>query len=82
MPFILLKIAMQAVEPASATRPDLSEAPENLLAGPPEMSDRRGGGFQMQGLKSETGLRAGGENARATQCAAMTGSLLGDKESN
>jgi hypothetical protein len=67
MPFILLEIAMQAVAPSDAFGPDLSEAPENRPEGSPEMSDRRGDGFQMQGSKSETGLRARTENARATQ---------------
>lgn len=58
---------MQAVGSANGIGPDLSEAPENQPEEPPEMSDRRGDGFQMQGSKSETGLRARSESIRATQ---------------
>ena len=57
---------MQAAAPSDAIRPDLSEAPENQSEGPPEMSDWRGDGFQMQGSESETGLRVRSESARAT----------------
>ena len=64
---------MQAVAPSDAIRPDLSEAPENQSEGSPEMSDWRGDGFQMQGSKSETGLRARSESARTTQRPVMRG---------
>jgi hypothetical protein len=67
MSFILLEIAMQAVASANGIGPDLSEASENQSEGSPEMSDRRGDGFQMQGSKSETGLRARSESIRAMQ---------------
>jgi hypothetical protein len=65
MPFILLGIAMQAVASANGIGPDLSEASEKQSEGSPEMSDRRGDGFQMQGSKSEIGLRARSERASA-----------------
>jgi hypothetical protein len=40
MPFILLEIAVLAVEPARAAGPDLSEASEKRSNGSPEMPDR------------------------------------------
>ena len=46
------------------------------------MSDRRGDGFQMRGSKSETGLRARSESARATQRPVERGRWWEDKESN
>jgi len=82
MSFNLFEFAMQAVEPACAIGPNLSEAPENRSDGPPEMSDRHGDGFQMQGSKSETGLRARSESARAAQHTVVRGRSWEDKESN
>ena len=73
---------MQAVASCDAIGPDLSEAPENQPDGSPEMSDRRGDGFQMQGSKSQTCRRARSESARTTPRPVTKGSLLGEKESN
>ena len=82
MSFILLEIAMQAVASCDAIGPDLSDAPENQADGSPEMSDRRGGGCQMQGPKPETCRWARGESARTTPRPVTKGSLLEEKESN
>ena len=78
MPFFLLEFAMRAVETAWAIGLDLSEAPENCSDGPPEMSDWHGHGSQMQDSKSETGLRAQSESARARQHLVVRGSLGGE----
>jgi hypothetical protein len=69
---------MQAVETAWAIGLDLSEAPENHSDGPSEMSDWHGHGLQMQGSKSETGLRARSESARVRQHPVVRGSLVGE----
>ena len=82
MPFILLEIAMQAVAPSDAIGPDLSEASENQSERPPEMSDRPGDEFQMQGLKSETGLRARSEASVQRIVRSRQGRWWEDKESN
>jgi len=73
---------MRAVACCDAIEPDLSEAPENQPDGSPEMSDWPGDGFQMQGVKPETGLRARSESARTTPRPVTKGRLLKKKESN
>jgi hypothetical protein len=82
MSFLLLEIAMQAVASCDAIGPDLSDAPENQPGELPEMSDRRGDGCQMQDSKSETGLPARGNGARAMQRPVVSGRWWVEEESN
>lgn len=73
---------MQAVASSDAIGPDLSEAPENRAEGSPEMSDRRGDGFQNARL--EVGNRPARSKPEGLRNAApvTTRPLVEDKESN